>query len=543
MVGGVTLSLVAAGRRTASAYPSFVVATHGIDAAVYNSAGFSPPPAAVLHLPQVIASAQLAFPQARLSVGGRNLPSSWGLLGSTGQGLGWSLNRWRILAGRLPDPNAPGQALVSYDPGYGIHVGSVMHLAFYAPDQARALFSQFGPLPAPGGPTATVRIVGIEASVGDFPAGSSPSQTVYLTPALVRRIDHAAATAVSDGVRLRHGAASIAAFTTAVAHLHNGSALYVSSKDGANLQVERSIHLQAVAWWVLAAVAGLAGVVVIAQVLIRQAAADAAEYPALRALGMGPGELFLLGLARMVAMALAGATAAVGIAFALSPLTPIGEAARSASLAMVTWRSARVMPCVLPSWSIRRRGLGRPEPWPRSSGVAAGNQGCAQGVSRIANPGAQVVGAGPVVQRPARIGQQNPGLGHAPRGHRAGREQAADQVPELRRAVPDPVPAHGDRQPASPRYLHRRRQNAARALGEIAPGRPAHQHLCPQRQRNGGIGRGAAGQVAVEAERAPAHQEQAKGTDSVSDGTAVFFQQHKHRVPPGHLGSPCASDS
>jgi hypothetical protein len=43
VVGGVTLSLVAAGRRTASAYPGFVAATRGIDAVVYNSAGFSPP--------------------------------------------------------------------------------------------------------------------------------------------------------------------------------------------------------------------------------------------------------------------------------------------------------------------------------------------------------------------------------------------------------------------------------------------------------------------------------------------------------------------
>lgn len=324
VVGGVTLSLAAAGRRTASTYPRFVTATRGIDAVVYDSAGFSPPPAAVRRLPQVIASAQVAYPQALISVGGRDLPSSWSLEGSTGNVLGRSLNRWKILAGRLPDPNAPGQALVSYQPGYGIHVGSVMHLAFYAPGQALALFSQFGPLPVPRGGNATVRVVGIEASVGDFPG---PSQTVYLTPALVRRVEHGTATAVADGIRLRHRAASIAAFTRAVAHLHGGAGLYVNSQDDANLQVERSIHLQAVAWWVLAAVAGLAGVVMIAQVVVRQVAADAAEYPALRALGMRPGELFLLGLVRMTVMALAGAAAAVGIAFALSPLTPIGEAA------------------------------------------------------------------------------------------------------------------------------------------------------------------------------------------------------------------------
>jgi hypothetical protein len=60
------------------------------DAVVCNSAGFSPPPAAVRRLPQVIASAQVAYPQALISAGGRDLPSSWGLAGSTGNVLGRS---------------------------------------------------------------------------------------------------------------------------------------------------------------------------------------------------------------------------------------------------------------------------------------------------------------------------------------------------------------------------------------------------------------------------------------------------------------------
>ena len=332
---------------TASAYPGFVAAARGIDAGVYNSAGFSPPPAAVRRLPQVIASAQVAYPQALISAGGRDLPSSWSLAGSTGNVLGRSLNRWKILAGRLPDPNAPGQALVSYDPGYGIGVGSVLHLAFYAPAQARSLFSQFGALPVPGGSAATVRVVGIEASVGDFPAGSSPSQTVYLTPALVRRVEKGTATAVADGVRMRDGAASIAAFTAAVARLPGGAALYVNNGDGANLQVQHSIRLQAVAWWVLAAVAGLAGAVVIAQVLTRQAAADAADYPRLRALGMRPGDLLVLGLARMAAMALAGTVAAIGVAVALSPLTPVGEAAVAESSPGLFFDAAVLLPGML----------------------------------------------------------------------------------------------------------------------------------------------------------------------------------------------------
>ena len=60
----------------------------------------------------------------------------------------------------------------------------------------------------------------------------------------------------------------------------------MQNMDGEGQLVERSIHLQAVGWWLLAAVAGLAGIAVVGQILARQAAADAADYPVLRALGM-----------------------------------------------------------------------------------------------------------------------------------------------------------------------------------------------------------------------------------------------------------------
>ena len=56
VVGGIVVGLAAAGYRTASAYPRFVAATHGMDASVYDSRGFSPAVAAVSRLPQVAAS-------------------------------------------------------------------------------------------------------------------------------------------------------------------------------------------------------------------------------------------------------------------------------------------------------------------------------------------------------------------------------------------------------------------------------------------------------------------------------------------------------
>ncbi len=327
VVGGIVVGLAAAGYRTASAYPRFVAATHGMDASVYDSRGFSPAVAAVSRLPQVAASDLVTFLPAVVMAGGHQFPNST-VLGSTGTALGRSFNRAKILAGRLPGPGRPGEAMVAFGAAPGIGLGSVLHLAFYGPGQAGALFAGLGRLPpAPDGPVATVRVVGIEASVGDFAPGAAAPSDVYLSPALVRRMRNTALAGDIEEVRLRHGAASIPAFQAAISRFGGSSGLQMQNMDGEGLLVERSIHLQAVGWWLLAAVAGLAGIAVVGQILARQAAADAADYPVLRALGMSSGRLFMLGMTRVSAMAVVGGAASVAVAFALSPLAPLGEAA------------------------------------------------------------------------------------------------------------------------------------------------------------------------------------------------------------------------
>ena len=142
--------------------------------------------------------------------------------------------------------------------------------------------------------------------MGDFAPGAAAPSDVYLSPALVRRMRNTALAGDIEEVRLRHGAASIPAFQAAISRFGGSSGLQMQNMDGEGLLVERSIHLQAVGWWLLAAVAGLAGIAVVGQILARQAAADAADYPVLRALGMSSGRLFMLGMTRVSAMAVVG---------------------------------------------------------------------------------------------------------------------------------------------------------------------------------------------------------------------------------------------
>jgi hypothetical protein len=327
VIGGIVLGLAAAGRRTATAFPRFLAVTDGADALVYSASGFSVPPASIAHLPQVSGYGVVAFPQAELSVDGRTLPSDWQLVGPADARFGTTIERGRLLQGRWANPDNANEAVVSYAEPNGVHIGSVVTATFYRPDQAGAIFDSFGPVPVPQGRQATVRVVGVAAYTSDFPSGGTPSVSLYITPALLGEIAKSSAVAYASAVRLQGGAGAITGFEAAIVHMHGGSDLYVDALGGSYTNVERSIHLQAVSWWILAAIAGAAGLVVIAQLLTRQASLEAGDFPTLRSIGMGTRDLFLLGQLSTTAIALMGALGAVVLAYTLSPLTPIGEAA------------------------------------------------------------------------------------------------------------------------------------------------------------------------------------------------------------------------
>ncbi len=75
-----------------------------------------------------------------------------------------------------------------------------------------------------------------------------------------------------------------------------------------------------------AALAGLLLLAVAAQLLSRQLVLDARDFPVLRSLGMAPGQLASLSLARTAIVTTTGGLLAVIVAVAASPLTPVGPA-------------------------------------------------------------------------------------------------------------------------------------------------------------------------------------------------------------------------
>ncbi len=149
----------------------------------------------------------------------------------------------------------------------------------------------------PVGPLIWLRVVGVKAATDPYPVGK-----VTLTPAFDRA--YGFASRYSDfwvPVKLRHGAADIAALATAT-----GADVRPEATDAAKIQ--RSINHQAQALWLAAGFGALLALLLLAPALVRLAALAAGAHRTLRALGMTRRQLLAVDVARSGAI---GALAAI----------------------------------------------------------------------------------------------------------------------------------------------------------------------------------------------------------------------------------------
>ena len=322
VVGGLVLAATAAGRRTEAAFPQFVAA-HGFDTEEYSLH----PVAQVAKLPGVVSAILLVSPdngQPTCVCTYPINPTNFGviLLPQTGR------SPFKLISGRLPDPSAPDQVLASFtfQHDYGLHLGSVLRVPFYALSQASAYNNAAGAPPKPTGPTRDLRIVGFEATEFEFNSGAAPSYDLYTTAAFARAVlPHTTASYVYL-VRLRGGAAGLSRFNVASSSLRAAGVQGGQNQDETALAVQASIHPQALGWWILAALAALVGLAVVGQALARQSIVESEDYPTMAALGANRRQLVALSMAQTLVVGLVGAAGAVAVATLLSPIAPLGEA-------------------------------------------------------------------------------------------------------------------------------------------------------------------------------------------------------------------------
>jgi ABC-type antimicrobial peptide transport system permease subunit len=312
---GFVMTTAAGARRTDSSYRRFSSLYKAADMMIYPA--FDEAFAAldfdrVEKLPQVLAAARYRFifngeQTGQLAVGDAR--------------YGVDINRSKVLDGRMPRPDRQDEVALAFTfaKNHGLHVGSRLTLQFSTGPSTKAF------------PT-TFRVVGIEATPGEFPPqlsgfGNVGTDAIHVTPAFYRSAKEKGVFSLDALLlRFRRGAADVPAV---VAELNR----MAKDKPQLNLllgdqaaNVQRSIHLQAVALWIVGALVAIIGSLVLAQLLARQAVIDSNESPTLLALGMTRTQIWLTGMGRSGVVGLAGACIGVVVAVVASPLMPIGTA-------------------------------------------------------------------------------------------------------------------------------------------------------------------------------------------------------------------------
>ena len=223
--------------------------------------------------------------------------------------------RVKTLHGRMPDPTNPHEAVVGFITAdlLGLHVGDSVEVLFGVPGEE-------------GATTDPVTIVGIGAYPTDFPSLTGRAdKTIFLTPAFQQahpdRIDW---TNGSLFLHLRgNGAAAAAQFNDeiAAAGLPMDDIAFIRDQLTGSTRV---VNVEARALWLVAAVIGAATLLILFQLMRRDASLVVNQLRELRDLGMTRRDLWATGALRGARIGAIGAGAGVTIAVLASPMFPIG---------------------------------------------------------------------------------------------------------------------------------------------------------------------------------------------------------------------------
>lgn len=419
LIVSVSLGTAAAARRTQAAYPGLQAATRPADAVAFAS---TPNP----QIPTITVESIEALPEVgeagRIRVfdgfdtTAHTFANAFGSIDGNAFSPDRGVNQLHLRAGRPYDPQRADEVLVDYSVANRdrLQVGSRLTLQLAAPGTG---VPQWIP-DLQNAQSFTFHVVGIVATPGQFPPETGfywSGPATYLTPAFLRAHGEDLSWYQASVVRLRQRARparTLDAFTNDLSDSAGFEPVVIPIGEQSTL-TQHSFHLQVVALWVLAGLLGLAALMVLVDLLVRQVALDSQDWPTLRALGMGRGALVGLGLLGTATTGLVAAGFALVGGLLVSPLAPLGVA-----------RYAEVHPGL--SFDGRLLGLGA------VGLVAVMLTAAAFPLIRSARGAELLAGAGAVPARPGRVAR----LGRAlPVSAQAGVRMALEPG-EGRTAVP-----------------------------------------------------------------------------------------------------------
>lgn len=330
VAAGAAIAAMAGARRTETAYPRFLRAQDAFHAFTGGGAegGIEERYEAVKTHPAVADAVEIVIVGGELTVPAKlgrpertiTFPEAILAVDPTGRAL-YETNRAKVLEGRLADRARADEIMLpfTFADRYRIAVGDRL---------VAGVGFDFENFPAPA-EHVPLRVVGIVAAPGDFESvGMVSFFPVPVTPALHDRYREILPPLNPEtwmlAVHLRRGAGAAPAFKQSVERDLNIDVPVIEPVVRSGVQ--KTMRLYGAALWVLGALVAIAAATILGQTLARQQHLDAAEYPALRAMGATARQLLGLGMMRAGMIGGGAAALSVLVAFTLSPLTPIGTA-------------------------------------------------------------------------------------------------------------------------------------------------------------------------------------------------------------------------
>lgn len=329
LFGAAVMATWAGARRTETAYPRFLERQRAYDLLVTDASFFAP----VFWKPDFDALARLPYVEKAVLLtgggldGGDDLPEGTGFHGSRDPEFGESINVPVLVKGRLPDPQKADEIAVPYFAETRTAEGTPGLGTFRVGDRVDLLM---------GGKPVPFRVVGETAFPGELPPTPQYGWQVLVSSAFLdtyardcvpfQASENCGVPFALEGMEIRFKHPSdIALFERDVKAMTGGKVLAPQEQTLHARSVTGSTDLQAAALRLLALFIGLTGLMIVGQLLARETAFGASDAATLRALGLGRTQLFQLGLARVLPVAVGGAALAVALAWVGSGIFPRGS--------------------------------------------------------------------------------------------------------------------------------------------------------------------------------------------------------------------------
>jgi hypothetical protein len=333
LAGGAVMTATAGARRTSSAYSRFLHASHASDLLVSPAgsglggyyAALARQPGVALVAPGVGLNVQPAGHVGRLDLAAATMAPA-------DQRLGHQLDVPRVLAGRLPGLDRPGEIAVDQVAAAALHLHIGSTLAMEALPNAGLPGSGTGPGSRVPPRKLTERVVGIIVTRASVDPVTDLDKVPFIlaSTALWHQLGHGYLAFDGAYVKLRPGAtvSSVGREAQALARRFPGTygQMYVGDESTQVATIERSIRPQAVALAIFALALACTALLVVGQAAARLLLVSGSDNPTLAALGMTRAQLMAAGLFEVAVASTIGAVTAAGVAIAASPLMPVGTA-------------------------------------------------------------------------------------------------------------------------------------------------------------------------------------------------------------------------